>query len=82
MQSTKSIYLEDTNTVKYYCYTNEITQAFLKINQGSASQLKFKFMRTYSSLNKNVSLVLSDIILNYNGSVNENTSRETVTLEL
>lgn len=65
MNSTKSIYLEDTNSVKFYCYTNEIIKEFLKITPNASSQFKLKFMRTYSSSQKDVSLVFSDIVLNY-----------------
>lgn len=81
MQSTKSIYLEDTNSIKYYCYTNEIINEFLKVNKGASTQLKIRFMRSFSSSAKRVSLVFSDIILNYTGSIDKNIIREKITLD-
>lgn len=81
-KSTKTIYLEDANYVKYYCYTNEIISEFLKINPGGSSQLKLRFMRSYSSSAKDVSLVLSDIILNYNDSIEENSERQQINIPI
>lgn len=82
MQSTKTIYLEDEKSVKYYCYTNEIISEFLKVNKGASTQLKLRFMRSYSSSQKNVSLVFSDIIMNYTGSKDKVISREKVMLNI
>ena len=82
MQSTKTIYLEDEKSVKYYCYTNEIISEFLKVNKGASTQLKLRFMRSYSSSQKNVSLVFSDIIMNYTGSKDKAISREKVMLNI
>ena len=82
MQSTKTIYLEDEKSVKYYCYTNEIISEFLKVNKGASTQLKLRFMRSYSSSQKNVSLVFSDIITNYTGSKDKTISREKVMLNI
>lgn len=81
MQSTKSIYLEDTNSVKYYCYTNEIISEFLKVNKGASTQLKIRFMRSFSSSAKRVSLVFSDIILDYTGSIDKSINRQQITLD-
>ena len=82
MQSTKTIYLEDEKSVKYYCYTNEIISEFLKVNKGASTQLKLRFMRSYSSSQKNVSLVFSDIIANYTGSKDKTISREKAMLNI
>ncbi|MCI8273936.1 MAG: hypothetical protein HFJ55_07685 [Clostridia bacterium] len=82
MKSTKTIYLEDANKAKFYCYTNEIIKDFLNISNGSSSQLKLRFMRKYSSSRKDVSLIFSDIILNYNGTIDGNTERRKVTLNI
>lgn len=81
MQSTKSIYLEDINSVKYYCYTNEIISEFLKVNKGASTQLKIRFMKSFSSSAKRTSLVFSDIILNYTGSIDNSTSRQQIALD-
>lgn len=81
-KSTKTIYLEDENFVKYYCYTNEIISEFLKINSGGSSQIKLRFVRSYSSSPKDVSLVLSDILLNYNGTVDESSERQQINIPI
>lgn len=82
MQSTKTIYLESEDSVKYYCYTNEIVSEFLKVNKGASTQLKLRFMRSYSSSQKNVSLVFSDIIMNYTGSKDKTIKREMVRIDI
>lgn len=81
-KSTKSIYLEDENFVKYYCYTNEIISEFLKINSGGSTQLKLRFVRSYSSSPKDVSLVLSDIILNYDETIEDNSERHQINIPI
>ena len=82
MQSTKTIYLENEDSVKYYCYTNEIVSEFLKVNKGASTQLKLRFMRSYSSSQKNVTLIFSDIIRNYTGSKDKNINREIVKINI
>lgn len=82
MQSTKTIYLENEDFAKYYCYTNEIIGEFLKVNKGASTQLKLRFMRSYNSSQKNVSLVFSDIIMNYNGSKDKTIEREMTKIDI
>lgn len=63
--STKSVYLKDTNNIKYYFYNNEISKNRLNIQNGYTNDVKIKFMNPYTSGRTINKLVFSKMILNY-----------------
>lgn len=63
--NTKSVYLSDTNNVKYYFYNNEISKNRLNIQSGYKNDVKIKFMNPYTSGRTINKLVFSKMILNY-----------------
>lgn len=65
LESTKTIYLQDINEMKYYSHSNEIVKKLLEIQSGASTQLKIKFSRSYNTTKIN-SIVFSDLVLNYN----------------
>ena len=65
LKSTKSIFIKDNNNVKYYAYTNEILESFLKVESGKRSQLSIKFARSYSETRTIQEMSFSNLIFNY-----------------
>ena len=49
LTNTRSIYLEDSNEIKYYAYSNEIISSLLKVNKGFSTQIDIKFSKEYST---------------------------------
>ncbi len=63
--STKSVYLEDTDGVKYYFYNNEVIQNRLKVQSKMKNTIEIKFMNPYTSGRSIKKLVFSKMVLNY-----------------
>lgn len=63
--STKSVYLQDTNDTKYYFYNNEVIQNRLKIQSKLKNTVEIKFMNPYTSGRTIKKLVFSKLVLNY-----------------
>lgn len=77
-ESTKSIYLKDSNEVKYPSYSHEIVDSSLIVKSGSSSNLSIKFTNSYISNRKMQSLCFSDIVANYR-EYKKNTNKEQYT---
>lgn len=82
LQNTKSIYLQDDNETEYYSYSNEILSELLKINNGFSTKLTIKFHKSYSLNNKTQEIVFSDVTLNYNDNINEDSERKTIKIDV
>ena len=63
--STKSVYLEDTDGVKHYFYNNEVIQNRLKVQSKMKNTIEIKFMNPYTSGRSIKKLVFSKLVLNY-----------------
>ncbi len=63
--STKSVYLQDTNDTKYYFYNNEVIQNRLKVQSKLKNTIEIKFMNPYTSGRTIKKLVFSNLVLNY-----------------
>ncbi len=63
--STKSVYLEDTDGVKHYFYNNEVIQNRLKVQSKMKNTIEIKFMNPYTSGRSIKKLVFSKMVLNY-----------------
>ena len=81
-QSTRSIYVQGENETAYYSYSNEILGELLRINDGFSTRLTIKFYKEYSLDYPTSTMVFSDVILNYNDNISEDTERETITINL
>lgn len=62
---TKSVYLMDSNNIKYYFYSNEIIENTLIVKSKFNTNLKIKFGNSHNSTRTIESLVFSKMILNY-----------------
>ena len=65
-KSTKTIYLQDTNGVKYQSYNNEILSNNLIVDNNRTNKLTIKFANAYSSTRRINKMVFSNIVPNYN----------------
>lgn len=65
-KSTKTIYLQDTNGVKYQSYNNEILANNLIVDNNRTNKLTIKFANAYSSTRRINKMVFSNIVPNYN----------------
>ena len=63
--STKSTYLEDSKSAKYYAYTNENNYNEFIVRKNQTRNIRIKFSNNYSSSRKIERIVFSDFILNY-----------------
>lgn len=82
LNSTKTIYIEDENNIKYYSRSHEILSGLLKINSGSMSKINIKFSKTYSTDRETKMLVFSDILFNYNSTTSTNKKSQTISINL
>ncbi|MCI8641740.1 MAG: hypothetical protein HFJ59_07770 [Clostridia bacterium] len=64
--NSKSIYLLDSNDMKYYFYGNEIAQNQLIISSNNKTNINIKFSNSFSSSRKIKRLVFSEVIFDYN----------------
>lgn len=60
-----TMYLKDSNDMKYSAYTHEISQDELKLYDLEKKQIKIKFYSRYGSTKKIKSIVFSKLILDY-----------------
>lgn len=82
-QDTKSIYLEDTKGSRYYVYTNELSNALLKVNKGFSTQIDIKFFKGYnSSFPQMRYMVFSDVELKNNNDGSEENKKETILINM
>ena len=65
-KSTKTIYLQDANGVKYQSYNNELLENNLIVDNNRTNKMTIKFANAYSSTKKINEMVFSSIVLNYN----------------
>lgn len=70
LKSTKSIYLVNSNDIKFPSYSHELIESLLEIPQGNTRKLDIKFYNKYITTNEIEAMVFSDIILDYNYIVN------------
>lgn len=66
LESTKSIYLVNSNNIQFPSYSHELIETLLEIPQGNTRKLDIKFYNKYITTNEIEELVFSDIILDYN----------------
>ena len=82
-ESTKSIYLEDKNNVKYYSQSHEILRGLLKVNSGFSTQVNIKFTKSYSNeIAKTSKIVFSNEVLDYNDYLNGNKNLEKIDIQI
>ena len=82
-ESTKSIYLEDKNNVKYYSQSHEILRGLLKINSGFSTQVNIKFTKSYSNeVAKTSKIVFSNVVLDYNDYLSGNKNLEKIDIQI
>lgn len=68
--STKTLFLEDSNQVKYYWYNHELTDATLTVAVGQTKEITINFYSSYVSNKEIRYIVFSNIILK-NGQITE-----------
>ena len=65
-EATETIYLYDTNGVKYTAFLNEISEEELKVRRGIENKINIKFNKIYNPISREINgIVLKDIVLNY-----------------
>lgn len=64
-EKTKTIYALDDNNVRYIECNSEYIDEELVINNVQTKKLKIKFNKNYSTKNKIIKILFSDVILNY-----------------
>jgi len=60
-----TMYLEDTNNIKYFAYNHEISEAQLRLAPKEKKKITIKYYNKYSSSKVIENIVFSRIILNY-----------------
>ena len=80
-ESTKTIYVQDENSMKYYSYSNELINSLLTVNKGFSTQLKIKFYKSYSKERVTNNIVFSDISL-YDEITNQGSNIEPIKINL
>lgn len=81
-ESSKSIYLKDNNSTKYFAYTNELSDSSLHISSGQTVVLDVKFAREYNNVNSIKTITFSDIILNYGNYLQGNKEKFQISLNI
>ena len=80
-KDSKSIYFEDTKENKYYVYTNELSDALLKVNKGFSTQIEIKVFNGYkSSLPQMRYMVFTDVEIKSNN--NGEKQKKLITINL
>ncbi len=78
LEDPKTIYLQDSNNVKYYAYSNELIDNMLKVNKNFSTEIEVKFSKAYSSSKAEMkSIIFSDVIIN-----NNNTDKKSIKINL
>ncbi len=65
LSGVDTTYIQDKNKVKYPCYTHEITQEQLKLNEHETKKVKIKYYSKYGSTKKITKAIFSKLILDY-----------------
>lgn len=68
-----TLYLEDTNGIKYYAYMHELSEAELKVLSGETKKITVKYYNKYSSSKEIKNIVFSKIVLDYDTYENKET---------
>lgn len=68
--STKTLYLEDSNGMKYYYYNHELTDPILTIAVGQTKEINIKFYSTYVST-KSIKKIVFNNIISKNGQLSD-----------
>lgn len=63
LQQTDSIYITDTNSIKYVAYSHELTTSQLFIKSKTSAKLKIKFTNSYITSRTIESLIFSNVII-------------------
>lgn len=71
INSTETLYLEDTKGGKYFYYNHELTAPMLTIESGQTKELSIKFYSSYIST-KNISSIVFSNIITKNGQLSDN----------
>lgn len=66
LESSKTIYIKDKNSVEYYAIINEIIKSKLEIKSGFSSEINIKFYKKYNPNRKTEQLVFSNVLLDFN----------------
>ncbi len=83
LKSSKSIYLLDSNDIKYGSFTTEIAGSLFEVPMYGMKNLSIKFNKKYEPINNTKKMGFSDIILNYEKYKEQNTQeREKIELDL
>lgn len=70
LNNLDTMYLEDSNNIKYYAYTHELSEAELKLNSRETKKISIKYYNKYSSSKNINNIVFTRIILDYNAYAN------------
>lgn len=73
-ESSKKVYLQDSNEVKYVSYLYEMLDKDLRLLAGETKEVSIKFARSYKKGIKDKQIVFSDILLDYRGYRKNNAS--------
>ena len=65
LNNDKTMYLQDSNDIKYYAYTHAIAKSELEFQSKETKKINIKYYNKYSSRREIKSIVFSNIILNY-----------------
>lgn len=83
LKNSKSIYLLDTNSIKYGSFTTEIAKSLFELPMYTTKTFSIKFNKKYNSAEITKKIVFSDIILNYEQYKEQNTNeREKIQIDL
>lgn len=63
---TKSVYLLDKNSMKYYFYNNELIKEKLSIQSNFKTNIQIKFDNSYKEKRNIESMIFTKMVLNYN----------------
>lgn len=65
-----TMYLQDTNEIKYKAYLHELSEAELRVSLKETKKVSIKYYNKYSSSKKINNIIFEKVILNYNAYVN------------
>lgn len=83
LKNSKSIYLLDTNSIKYGSFATEIARSLFELPMYTTKTFSIKFNKKYNPIDITEKIVFSDIILNYEQYKEQNTNeREKIQIDL
>lgn len=80
LNNIDTMYIEDSNQVKYSAYTHELSIGQLVVNEGEKKQIKIKYYSKFSSDKNNKKIIFSKVILDYDLGIDSNYSKFTIEL--